>query len=428
MCGGVIMSDEDSIPGSEAGHSSPSLPTDTARINTAKSPEDASHLNGRHECARADDESSSSSSSEASSCSGRGLREHLDQASPDSPATPARKRTSFMMADVLAARHTQHQSSRNSSGSESQPPESGHTPPIDNSIAILQNIQRIVETHARLFQTPLDRRKHSGSGAEESSAESGADRLSDSASPASTRPLSEHGLHPVSPLQPSLAHRPLATPLTFSIDNILRPDFCLASRLAQLRAFQAAAVAVSAAAAAHSARCSEPVDLRRGQHQPEERHSSAASAVAPTSTSATSAGSQLPLQRPGTVEAASPPGSVKLPAWVYCTRYSDRPSSGPRVRKVKKRKSAEEKRPRTAFTSDQLARLKVEFQQNRYLTEKRRQDLALELGLNESQIKIWFQNKRAKLKKSIGMRNPLALSLMTEGLYNHATVAIEDDE
>lgn len=52
---------------------------------------------------------------------------------------------------------------------------------------------------------------------------------------------------------------------------------------------------------------------------------------------------------------------------------------------------------------------------HRYLTEKRRQDLASELGLNESQIKIWFQNKRAKLKKSSGRPNPLALELMAQG-------------
>ncbi|XP_041848385.1 homeobox protein engrailed-2b [Melanotaenia boesemani] len=109
------------------------------------------------------------------------------------------------------------------------------------------------------------------------------------------------------------------------------------------------------------------------------------------------------------------------PAWVYCTRYSDRPSSGPRSRKPKKAPtpSKEDKRPRTAFTAEQLHRLKTEFQNNRYLTEQRRQDLARDLGLNESQIKIWFQNKRAKIKKASGNKNSLALHLMAQGLYNH---------
>lgn len=148
------------------------------------------------------------------------------------------------------------------------------------------------------------------------------------------------------------------------------------------------------------------------------------------------------------------------PAWVYCTRYSDRPSSGPRriksrhtgkggqpyastsadadvgeddesprSRRLKKKdKKPDEKRPRTAFTAEQLARLKQEFQENRYLTEKRRQDLARDLKLNESQIKIWFQNKRAKIKKASGQRNPLALQLMAQGLYNHSTVPLRDDE
>ncbi|XP_056149616.1 homeobox protein engrailed-2b-like [Lampris incognitus] len=113
------------------------------------------------------------------------------------------------------------------------------------------------------------------------------------------------------------------------------------------------------------------------------------------------------------------------PAWVYCTRYSDRPSSGPRSRKPKKTPtpSKDDKRPRTAFTAEQLQRLKTEFQTNRYLTEQRRQSLAQELGLNESQIKIWFQNKRAKIKKASGNKNSLALHLMAQGLYNHSTTS-----
>ncbi|GIX78337.1 homeobox protein engrailed [Caerostris extrusa] len=82
----------------------------------------------------------------------------------------------------------------------------------------------------------------------------------------------------------------------------------------------------------------------------------------------------------------------------------------------------------TAFTADQLSRLKQEFQENRYLTEKRRQDLARDLKLHENQIKIWFQNKRAKIKKASGQRNPLALQLMAQGLYNHSTIPIRDDE
>ncbi|XP_031730828.1 homeobox protein engrailed-2b-like [Anarhichas minor] len=123
-------------------------------------------------------------------------------------------------------------------------------------------------------------------------------------------------------------------------------------------------------------------------------------------------------------EAGSAPASKPMlwPAWVYCTRYSDRPSAGPRSRKPKKAPtpSKEDKRPRTAFTAEQLHRLKTEFQNNRYLTEQRRQSLALDLGLNESQIKIWFQNKRAKIKKATGNKNSLALHLMAQGLYNHA--------
>jgi len=145
-------------------------------------------------------------------------------------------------------------------------------------------------------------------------------------------------------------------------------------------------------------------------------------------------------------DADCPPGMVRgpngqlWPAWVFCTRYSDRPSSGPRARKMKKSEggpttttsssssNSDDKRPRTAFTSDQLKRLRQEFTANRYLTEERRKNLCSELGLSENQLKIWFQNKRAKLKKSAGEKGELAKMLESQGLYNHQTVAMDEDD
>lgn len=110
---------------------------------------------------------------------------------------------------------------------------------------------------------------------------------------------------------------------------------------------------------------------------------------------------------------------------LYIDCIVDLSMAGPRCRKNKKKeRSADEKRPRTAFTNDQLGRLKREFDDNKYLTEERRQALARELALNESQIKIWFQNKRAKMKKASGVRNGLALQLMAQGLYNHSSVTV----
>ncbi|XP_065055353.1 NK1 transcription factor-related protein 1-like [Rhopilema esculentum] len=62
-------------------------------------------------------------------------------------------------------------------------------------------------------------------------------------------------------------------------------------------------------------------------------------------------------------------------------------------------KLSKPRRIRTAFTYEQLVALENKFRTTRYLSVCERLNLALSLGLSETQVKIWFQNRRTKWKK-----------------------------
>ncbi|XP_020018170.1 homeobox protein CDX-1 [Castor canadensis] len=97
-----------------------------------------------------------------------------------------------------------------------------------------------------------------------------------------------------------------------------------------------------------------------------------------------------PLGGPG---APSPPGAQRRTPYEWMRRSVAVGGGGGSGKTRTKDKY------RVVYTDHQRLELEKEFHYSRYITIRRKSELAANLGLTERQVKIWFQNRRAKERK-----------------------------
>ncbi|UYV68209.1 HMX3 [Cordylochernes scorpioides] len=105
-------------------------------------------------------------------------------------------------------------------------------------------------------------------------------------------------------------------------------------------------------------------------------------------------------------------------------RHTDSGSASPNSsdpENKSKKSSQRKKKTRTVFTRSQVFRLESTFDVKRYLSSTERAGLAQSLQLTETQVKIWFQNRRNKWKRQIAAEMEAANQRLVRVpvLYHH---------
>nr|XP_061793479.1 homeobox protein CDX-1-like [Nerophis lumbriciformis] len=120
-------------------------------------------------------------------------------------------------------------------------------------------------------------------------------------------------------------------------------------------------------------------------------HPPPASASVSSSVSA-SASAVLPPPPPDVGGAHVSPDRERRNSYQWMNKTAQSSSTG---------KTRTKEKYRVVYTDHQRLELEKEFHFNRYITIRRKAELAVHLGLSERQVKIWFQNRRAKERKLI---------------------------
>uniref|UniRef100_A0A8D8QIS7 Homeobox protein CDX-2 n=2 Tax=Cacopsylla melanoneura TaxID=428564 RepID=A0A8D8QIS7_9HEMI len=92
--------------------------------------------------------------------------------------------------------------------------------------------------------------------------------------------------------------------------------------------------------------------------------------------------------------------------WMRKTSYQPQPG-----------KTRTKDKYRVVYSDQQRLELEKEFHYSRYITIRRKAELANSLGLSERQVKIWFQNRRAKERKQLKKREDVVIKDPTKDLF-----------